>query len=296
MAITSLEGLTRRQLFAGATGLAVAGGARAGPLNAPIGLQLYAIGDAVNHDFDGALCTVAAIGYQAVESNLSFAGRDAKALKTAYSALGLAWRSAHCGGEELRGGLARTIETAQSVGLDYLVCPFPLIPASMKDVLTGIGLDDWKANADLFNRIGGQMQAAGITFAYHNHNIDFRRYDGIGGYDTLLAWTDPKLVKFELDCGWAASAGLDPVDYLIRYPDRYVMLHLKDLRRDHIPNTDLKMTSTELGKGIVDWPRLLRAAGKTSVKGLYVEQEPPFAGSSLDSVRASFGYLRALQV
>jgi sugar phosphate isomerase/epimerase len=163
-------------------------------------------------------------------------------------------------------------------------------------VLTGIRLDDWKANADLFNHIGERMQAAGITFAYHNHNIDFRTYDGVSGYDTVMARIDPRLVKLELDCGWVVSAGLDPVDDLTRYPDRYVMLHLKDLRHDHIPNTDLKMASTELGKGIVDWPRLLRAAGKTAVKGLYVEQEPPFASSSLDSVRASFDYLQTLQM
>jgi sugar phosphate isomerase/epimerase len=288
--------IARRHFLACAAGLTIAGRAHANPVGLPIGLQLYTIGDAIDRDFDGALRTVAAIGYRAVEGNLSLAGRDAKALKATYSALGLAWRSAHCGGDELRGGLGKTIETAHAVGLDYLVCPFPLIPGSVKDVLAGMRLDDWKANADLFNQIGEQTRAAGITFAYHNHNIDFRTYDGISGYDTLMARTDPGLVKFELDCGWMVSAGLDPVDYLTRYPERYVMLHLKDLRHDHIPNTDLKMASTEIGKGIVDWPRLLRAAAKTSVKGLYVEQEPPFASSSLESVRVSFDYLKALQM
>jgi sugar phosphate isomerase/epimerase len=293
--------ISRRHFVAGAAGLIAAGRLRAAPAEGtvgglPIGLQLYTIGDAIGRDFDGALRTVAAIGYRAVEGNLSFAGRDAKALKAAYAALGLAWRSAHCGGDELRSSLGKTIDTAHAVGLAYLVCPFPLIPAGIKDVLAGITLDDWKENADLFNRIGEQMRAAGITFAYHNHNIDFRVYDGVSGYDTLLAHTDPKLVKFELDCGWMVSAGLDPVDYLTRYPDRYAMLHLKDLKHDHIPNTDLKMASAELGKGIVDWPRLLGVAGRTSVKGLYVEQEPPFAGSSLDSVRISFDYLKTLQM
>jgi sugar phosphate isomerase/epimerase len=286
--------LSRRRFLAGSAGLIAAGGAWADPLGEPIGLQLYTIGDAIGRDFDGTLKAVAAIGYRAVEGNLSLAGRDAKALKSAYDSLGLAWRSAHCGGGDLRDGLAKTIETAHAVGLDYLVCAFPQIPASIKDVIAGITLDDWKANAELFNRIGEQTRAADITFAYHNHNIEFRRYGEISGYDALLAATDPRLVKLELDCGWMVSAGLDPVDYLGRYPDRYAMLHLKDLKRDHIPNTDLKMASTEVGKGIIDWPRLLAAAKKTSVKGLYVEQEPPFVASSLDSVRASFDYLKAL--
>ena len=286
--------LSRRHFLAGSAGLIAAGGARADALGQPIGLQLYTVGDAIGRDFDGTLKTVAAIGYRAVEGNLSLAGRDARALKAVYDGLGLAWRSAHCGGGDLRDGLGKTIETAHAVGLEYLVCAFPQIPASIGDVIKGITLDDWKANAELFNRIGERTHEAGITFAYHNHNIDFRRYDGISGYDALLAATDPKLVKLELDCGWMVSAGLDPVDYLGRYPDRYVMLHVKDLKREHIPNTDLKMASTEVGKGIIDWPRLLAAAAKTSVKGLYVEQEPPFVASSLESVRVSFDYLKSL--
>jgi len=286
--------LSRRHFLAGSAGLIAAGGRRADALGQPIGLQLYTVGDAIGRDFDGTLKTVAAIGYRAVEGNLSLAGRDAKALKAVYDGLGLAWRSAHCGGGDLRDGLGKTIETARAVGLEYLVCAFPQIPASIGDVIKGITLDDWKVNAELFNRIGERTHEAGITFAYHNHNIDFRRYDGISGYDALLAATDPRLVKLELDCGWMVSAGLDPVDYLGRYPDRYVMLHVKDLKREHIPNTDLKMASTEVGKGIIDWPRLLAAAAKTSVKGLYVEQEPPFVVSSLESVRVSFDYLKPL--
>jgi sugar phosphate isomerase/epimerase len=109
--------ITRRHFLAGAAGFTIAGQARANPIGPPIGLQLYTIGDAIGRDFDGALRTVAAIGYQAVEGNLSLAGRDAKALEAAYSALGLAWRSAHCGGDELRSALAKTIETAHAVGL-----------------------------------------------------------------------------------------------------------------------------------------------------------------------------------
>jgi sugar phosphate isomerase/epimerase len=268
--------------------------ARAGGPVRRIGLQLYTIGDALRADFDGALRTVSAIGYRSVESNLNLAGRDASELKQAFSALGLAWQSAHIAGDELRSGLDKSIETARRVGLEYLVCAFPPVPASFKDAIAGMSLDDWKANADLFNRIGERTRAAGIQFAYHNHNLEFRLYDGVSGYDTLLSRTYPSLMKLELDCGWMVSAGLDPVAYLDRYPGRYAMLHLKDLRADHTPNTGLKMVGTEVGKGIIAWPRLLRAAAKAGIGGLYVEQEPPFAVSSLNSVRESFAYLSSI--
>jgi sugar phosphate isomerase/epimerase len=291
--------MDRRHFIASGTALSAflanpAWAAKAGTPARGIGLQLYTIADALRADFDGALRAVAAIGYRSVESNLNLAGRDALALKQTFSARGLAWQSAHVMGDELGSGLDKTIETARQAGLEYLVCAFPPVPASFKDAIAGMSLDDWRANADLFNRIGERTRAAGIQFVYHNHNLEFRLYDGVSGYDTLLARTDPSLVKLELDCGWMASAGLDPVAYLGRYPGRYAMLHLKDLRADHIPNTNLEMASTEVGKGIIAWPRLLRAAAKAGIGGFYVEQEPPFAISSLNSVRESFAYLSAI--
>jgi sugar phosphate isomerase/epimerase len=266
------------------------------PLELPLGLQLYTVGDALRRDFDGAIRTVADIGYRAVECNLSIAGRDAAALKAVFSDLGLRWESAHVAGDELRGGLAKTIETAHAVGLNYLVCAFPLFPASFKQAMAGPSLDDWKANAAAFNIIGEETKKAGIRFAYHNHNLEFRQFGAVTGYDTLLAETDPGLVKFELDCGWMASAGLDPADFLQRHEGRYAMLHLKDLKSDHIPNTELKMASTEVGRGIIDWPRLLHVADRAGVRGLYVEQEPPFTVSSLDSVHDSYRYLHGLRI
>jgi sugar phosphate isomerase/epimerase len=101
------------------------------------------------------------------------------------------------------------------------------------------------------------------------------------------------LVKLELDVGWMVSGGHDPVDYLARYPDRYVMLHIKDLKRDFIPNTQLKMTGTAVGSGIIDWKSLFAAARKARIHALYVEQEAPYVPSALQSVKASFGYLKS---
>jgi sugar phosphate isomerase/epimerase len=272
------------------------GSAAAAPLGLPVGLQLYTVQDAIGRDFNGALSAVAAMGYTAVETNLSLAGRDARQLRAAFDALGLAWSSAHCGGDELLSRLDRTIEMAHSVGLKYIVCPFPPIPGSFRQAIAGIGLDDWKANADLFNRVGAATRQAGIQFCYHNHNLEFSRYGDTTGYDALLRLTDTELVKLELDCGWMVSAGVDPAHYLTRWPERYVMLHVKDLKPDHIPNTDLKMAGTEVGSGIVDWKRIFGAAGKTAVRAYFVEQEPPFASSSLESARISCDYLRRLTI
>lgn len=307
--------ISRRDFVGGAGRAALGAGALAtlvqsagaDPLGLPIGLQLYTVQDRIQADFDGTIRQVAAIGYRAVETNLTLAGRGPRELRLSFESLGLDWKSAHVGGAELQGDLQKTIDQARDAGLDYLVCAFPIVlrperfqpPAKdlggfVMDVAHGFTLDDWKANADLFNKIGEQSWKAGIQFAYHNHNIEFRKFGATTGYEELLRRTDPRLVKLELDCGWMVSAGQDPVEYLARYPGRYVMLHIKDLKPGTPPNTELKMQGTEIGSGIIDWPRLFAAAKKAAIAGYYVEQEPPFARSSLESVRIDFEYLHRL--
>jgi sugar phosphate isomerase/epimerase len=289
-----------------ALGAATRSSARADPLGLPIGLQLYTVQDAIQRDFDGTLRKVAAIGYRAVETGLSLGGRSARDLRMIFESLGLDWKSAHVNGPELQGDLQRTIDQAHEAGLNYLVCAFPLAlrrePKSAKgtmgfvmDIVHSFTLDDWKANADLFNKVGEQIKKAGLQFAYHNHNLEFRKFGDTTGYDTLLSRTDPALVKLELDCGWMVSTGRDPADYLTRYPDRYVMLHVKDLKQAP-PNTELKIQGADLGTGIIDWPRLFATASKDKIAAAYVEQEPPFPQSSLQSIQTDFDYLHNLKL
>ena len=90
-------------------------------------------------------------------------------------------------------------------------------------------LDDWRWAAGEFNRIGEKVKAAGMTFGYHNHTPEFRSENGVVFYDELLRLTDPKLMVFEMDCGWVVAAGRDPVEYLIKTPERFPLLHVKDM-------------------------------------------------------------------
>ena len=76
-------------------------------------------------------------------------------------------------------------------------------------------------------------------------------------YDLLLKETDPALVSMEMDIGWVIAGGADPVAYLTKYPSRYSSVHIKDLKNEGIPNTNMKMTSAIIGQGIVDWDKVL---------------------------------------
>jgi sugar phosphate isomerase/epimerase len=282
---------------------------RANPLGLPIGLQLYTVRDQLQKDFDGTLKQVAAAGYQEVEM-AGFYKRTAAQVRESLGAAGLSCPSAHYPLIELMSGLDDTIAFAKALGLQYMICAFPWVadPSEFKAgsaspvaqamaIANGLTLDDWKWNAEQFNKIGEQTGKAGIQFGYHNHDLEFKKFSGAMAYDELLRQTDPKLVTFELDCGWMKVAGHDPAAYLRKYPARYSMLHVKDELDLSKPTTSLGGASaTELGRGKIDYKPIFEAAKGAHITHYFVEQEafpdaPPF-----EAIKIDCDYLRNLSV
>ena len=136
--------------------------------------------------------------------------------------------------------------------------------------------------------------AAGLSFAYHNHNLELRKIGEVLPYDLLLKETDPSLVQMEMDIGWVVAGGADPVAYLTKYPDRYHSLHIKDLKNVGIPNNNMKMISAIIGKGIIDWKAVLAAAHKTRLDRAFLEIEEPYDPSALEMVKQSFDFMHGV--
>ncbi len=263
----------------------------------------------------GTLKRVAAVGYQAVE--LSPIGKVPLAdLKKGLDDFGLKCPSGHYMLPDLLTKLEQHVDAAKQVGQEYMVVTVPWVadPSRFKAdpaggqmgfflaVIQGLTLDDWKWNAEQFNRVGEQVKEAGLQLAYHNHNFEFKSYGSTTGYDEFIRLTDPDLVKLELDCGWVTVAGHDPVAYLTKYPDRYRLLHIKDFRKGFTPTTNLMEQGpnapipTELGRGEIDYRNIFAAAGKGQIRALLVEQEPPFTNMpAFDAIELDYQYLKNLQ-
>ena len=60
--------------------------------------------------------------------------------------------------------------------------------------------------------------------------------------------------------------------------------------KESVPRTAFK----EVGNGVVDWPKVLRAAAAAKVAHYFVEQDQT-PGDPVDSLRQSFGYLSKLK-
>jgi sugar phosphate isomerase/epimerase len=156
--------------------------------------------------------------------------------------------------------------------------------------------DSARKNAYCGNQSGAPC-TAGCHFFYHGHNFDFATVDGVVEYDELIRRTEPKLANFQLDCFWCVRAGKDPVDYFNRFPGRLPQLHIKDLKPGFAPTTqsDEHPAFTEVGQGVIDWPKILKAARKGALKHYYVEQDQ-CDRDSLQSAQISYQYLHRLAV
>jgi sugar phosphate isomerase/epimerase len=303
-----------RRAFLRTTGIAAAVMAnvdflRSEPLNKPVGLQLYTVGEQLGADFTGTLKKVAAIGFKEVE----LAGAYNKApseIRAAFSDVGLNCRSAHM--FDMSKTPAQFMDFAKELGAKYVVTSFnppesatasfktgkPDMGAFLK-ALEDMTLDDYKRSADTCNKLGEDAKKHGLQYAYHNHNLEFKKMGGGTAYDLLLSSTDPDLVKFELDCGWMAAAGYDPVAYLKKYPKRYRLLHIKAFKS---AGTSLSLAEgarpvpTELGRGGIDYKPVFAAARDTEVEQYYVEQEPPFTEMpALEAIKVDYDFLHNLK-
>lgn len=240
-----------------------------------LGVQLYTLRTVLAKDFEGTLKQVAAIGYREVE----FAGyydRSPAEIRRLLDSLGLTAPAAHVPLEALRDRMEATLDAADVMGHKYLVIAW----LEQRDRTP----ERLRAIADEFNHFGEQASARGVTFAYHNHDFEFTPVEGVLPYDLLLERTSPDVVKFEMDLFWITKGGASPLEYFVKYPGRFPLVHVKDL------TTDGKMV--DVGSGAIDWRAIFAKRAQAGIKHYFVEHDEP--ADPIASVRASYHYLKTV--
>ncbi|MDQ3279357.1 MAG: sugar phosphate isomerase/epimerase [Bacteroidota bacterium] len=143
-------------------------------------------------------------------------------------------------------------------GVAYLVCASTPIATT----------DEVKASIDVFNKAGEAAKKAGIGFAFHNHDKEFKTVEGIIPYELFLSETDPALVKMELDVAWAIKGGVDPVVLFKKHPGRFPLWHVKDLDAE-------RNKVLPVGQGTIDYKPVFAAAATAGLKNYFVEHDMP---------------------
>ena len=264
----------------------------------PIGLQLFTFFNVIDDDVSGTMKKIAAVGYKEIESAFSkkggYYGMKPKEFAAFIKELGMSWQSHHVLGapfklppgakmptgadgkpisippmRNLRDNMQQLVDEAAEGGVEYLVCASTPINT----------MDDIKASIEVLNKTDEACKKAGIGFAYHNHDAEFRAVEGQIPYEMFLSQTK---MQMELDLAWATKGGKDPLELFKQHPGRFPLWHVKDL--------DAKReTVLPVGEGTIDYKRIFDAASTSGMKHFFVEHDMP--KDPLASITTSFNYL-----
>lgn len=254
-------------------------GAMAPPLRSQlrlprVGLQLYTVRTLMDASVPLTLEQVAKAGYSEVEFAGYFGVRPSQ-LRRWLDDLGLTAPAAHV--SLLDGDLEQIFNAAVELGHQYV------IQASLP-ALQRRSLDTYRSVAASLNQAGEAARKHRLSVAYHNHDFEFQPVGGMVPYDVLLADTDPSLVSLEMDLYWVAKAGRDPLRYFAAHGGRFRLCHLKDMDRGG--------RITEVGRGQIDFERILAQRQKAGLRHFFVEHDHP--RDPLSSIRTSYQNLLKL--
>jgi sugar phosphate isomerase/epimerase len=261
-----------------------------------VGLQLYTVRDLMKKDFVGTIAQVARIGYKEVEF-AGYYGHTPQEVRSILKENGLSAPSTHVEYSVIEKQWQETLDTAKTIGLSFVVCPW--IDQSKRNP------DGMKQVAELFNRAGETAQKSGIQLAYHNHAYEFEPSETLGNkklYDVLLAETDPKLVKMEMDLCWITVGGADPLQYFEQNPGRFPLVHVKDWTKKDGPSehdfggatgSHAEGHMADVGQGDIDWKRIFAHSDQAGIQHYIVENDYP--KSPYDDLRVCYEYLAKLR-
>ncbi|MCD2424247.1 sugar phosphate isomerase/epimerase [Niabella pedocola] len=249
----------------------------------PLGVQLWSVKNDLARGIDPTLAKLAATGFRFAEAagydvnSRTFFGLKPGVFRQKLVATGMQCISAHAPVSPET--IHQALEDVYTLKAAYLICS--LYPDA------GRSAADYYRIAENYNHIGDIARKAGVHFGYHNHHFEFAPVEGERPIDILLKNTDPELVTFELDLGWAVQAGTAPETLFEAYPGRFPLWHLRDV--------DAEGTAVNAGDGMVHFHALQPL--KKQAGFLYgIVETPSAATDGTDRVTASFNYIRREQL
>lgn len=255
---------------------------------AELGVQAYTF----RHHFEelgveATLDIIQEMGFTELEGGP--AGMAPEAFRKLCEDRGIRIPSTGTGYEQLVENPEAVAEQAKALGAGYVMTAW--IPHENGN----FNFENAKKAVEDFNNAGKVLNEHGITFVYHVHGYEFRPHEDGTLMDYIIRNTDPDYVSFELDILWAHFGGADPVQLLKKYGDRWVMLHVKDLKK----GTEKDMTGltdpendVALGTGEIDIKAVIREANNIGIKHFFIEDE---SSRVLTQVPESIEYLKSLK-
>ena len=227
----------------------------------PLGIQLYS-----GRKFppvEMQLATIARHGFTNAENFAPFYD-DVSATKRLLDAHGLSARSGHFSVAMLEGDGERAVDVARRLGIEIVVAPY-LTPAERPATV-----ESWKALGARLLAIEARLSAAGLRFAWHNHDFEFQPLpDGSLPIEHLLG----DRILWEADLAWAVRGGADPPRWIERYSGRIPLVHVKDIAPAGEKTGEDGWA--DVGAGTLPWSELWRQCVAAGAEMMIAEHDNP---------------------
>jgi len=254
------------------------------------GLALYTVRDAMEKNPKKTLQAVSEVGYSYIEAagykDGKFYGFSPKEFKAHLASLELIPLSTHQSSVSLENA-ASMMADVKAAGFEYFVVPVPPMGLFINDD-NGMNMKGGVENlATILTTLGKQARALDLKLLYHNHDFEFiEDARGLVVIDYLLENCDPKYVNFQMDLHWVTKAKADPLAYFEKYPGRFKLWHVKDM--------DSQGRFAPVGKGIIDFGRILNEKEQSGMQAYFVEQDETFAMEPLEAIKVSHKGLKKI--
>lgn len=258
-------------------------------------VQMYSLGQAgEGKPMTENLKAVADMGYDGVEfAGNNYGGLSAEEMNKALAENKLGCRSVHLGMNDI----VPTLPYLKEIGVQYAIVAMHAF-SNEEEILDC---------ARQLNEAGKEAAKYGIKVGYHNHTQEFNKIGDKYMLEMLIESTDPENVVFELDCGWATAAGIDAGEFLKKYADRFVAIHVKENSKvigpeparspkDPSPfqldengrpiiTEEMRRMFEEraswncgTGQGIIDWKKIFSICHEIGIDLFVVEREADYGG------------------
>lgn len=251
-----------------------------------VGLQLYSLRDQFKDDVPGTLKLINDWGITKIEGGGTY-GLPMKEFEALLKTNNLEVVSVGASFEDLENEVQKVIDNAKSFGAKYVMCAWVPHDDDKWD------LKETRHATDVFNTAGKILKENGLSLVYHPHGYEFRPYKEGTLFDYMAQnATD---FSFELDVYWAHHGGADPLALMKKYPDKFTLMHLKDLEKgvkgNNTGHEDVE-TNVVLGTGQIDIAGSVAEAKKLGIEYMFIEDE---SSSVVEQVPKSLEYLKGLE-
>lgn len=232
-----------------------------------VGLQLYSLRNQFKKDVPGTLDLIQSWGITNLEGGDSY-GVPLEEFKSMLAERNFKMISVQGGYSDLKNDVDKVIESAKAYGASYVMCAW--IDHKGDD----FDISNTKEAVDVFNAAGKKLSDAGLQLVYHPHGYEFRSYEDGTLFDYMAK--NAEHFAFEMDTYWVKHGGADPMTVLNTYPDKFRLMHLKDMQSgtesNNTGHSDVE-TNVVLGTGEIDMAGLVKRAKELKIEYLFIEDE-----------------------